>query len=99
MIRRPPRSTRTDTLLPYTTLFRSVIDHVPQVPAGDQSADAAHPLWLHLPELAMPESACRIQRSLGRRCHVVHLPGGRERRPAGTVPPHSRLAACAFLTH
>src|SRR3546814_4983683 len=27
MIRRPPRSTRTDTLFPYTTLFRS--------PAGD----------------------------------------------------------------
>src|SRR3546814_8779815 len=24
MIQRPPRSTRTDTLLPYTTLFRSV---------------------------------------------------------------------------
>src|SRR3546814_7685191 len=24
IIRRPPRSTRTDTLLPYTTLFRSV---------------------------------------------------------------------------
>src|SRR3546814_4444986 len=31
MIRRPPRSTRTDTLFPYTTLFRSwtqVKDHV-----------------------------------------------------------------------
>src|SRR3546814_17354451 len=26
MIRRPPRSTRTDTLFPYTTLFRSLID-------------------------------------------------------------------------
>src|SRR3546814_11187122 len=26
MIRRPPRSTRTDTLFPYTTLFRSGID-------------------------------------------------------------------------
>src|SRR3546814_11640752 len=26
MIRRPPRSTRTDTLFPYTTLFRS---HIP----------------------------------------------------------------------
>src|SRR3546814_6736515 len=25
MIRRPPRSTRTDTLFPYTTLFRSLI--------------------------------------------------------------------------
>src|SRR3546814_3238190 len=27
MIRRPPRSTRTDTLFPYTTLFRSVRRH------------------------------------------------------------------------
>src|SRR3546814_19310414 len=27
MIRRPPRSTRTDTLFPYTTLFRSVVVH------------------------------------------------------------------------
>src|SRR3546814_9955524 len=26
MIRRPPRSTRTDTLFPYTTLFRSVAE-------------------------------------------------------------------------
>src|SRR3546814_19855234 len=26
MIRRPPRSTRTDTLFPYTTLFRSAVD-------------------------------------------------------------------------
>src|SRR3546814_1398422 len=26
MIRRPPRSTRTDKLFPYTTLFRSVLD-------------------------------------------------------------------------
>src|SRR3546814_5156789 len=27
MIRRPPRSTRTDTLFPYTTLFRSLLRH------------------------------------------------------------------------
>src|SRR3546814_4756618 len=27
MIRRPPRSTRTDTLFPYRTLFRSVREH------------------------------------------------------------------------
>src|SRR3546814_5164025 len=33
MIRRPPRSTRTDTLFPYTTLFRSVAD------ADDRDAD------------------------------------------------------------
>src|SRR3546814_15203457 len=34
MIRRPPRSTRTDTLFPYTTLFRSLpddpLDHPPR---------------------------------------------------------------------
>src|SRR3546814_12344093 len=29
MIRRPPRSTRTDTLFPYTTLFRSAGFHQP----------------------------------------------------------------------
>src|SRR3546814_14811309 len=28
MIRRPPRSTRTDTLFPYTTLFRSQVAHL-----------------------------------------------------------------------
>src|SRR3546814_10910565 len=28
MIRRPPRATRTDTLFPYTTLFRSVADRI-----------------------------------------------------------------------
>src|SRR3546814_10641110 len=36
MIRRPPRSTRTDTLFPYTTLFRS---HRPRL-ASDGSARA-----------------------------------------------------------
>src|SRR3546814_3418666 len=34
MIRRPPRSTRTDTLFPYTTLFRSYEDDT--VPFGDR---------------------------------------------------------------
>src|SRR3546814_18693680 len=32
MIRRPPRSTRTDTLFPYTTLFRSAPWHVCHFP-------------------------------------------------------------------
>src|SRR3546814_2506384 len=41
MIRRPPRSTRTDTLFPYTTLFRSVsLELTPLLPPvlgdGDQ---------------------------------------------------------------
>src|SRR3546814_17826396 len=34
MIRRPPRSTRTDTLFPYTTLFRSSETHVRSSTSG-----------------------------------------------------------------
>src|SRR3546814_12023352 len=42
MIRRPPRSTRTDTLFPYTTLFRS---HVGLLAVSKtQSADAIRAL-------------------------------------------------------
>src|SRR3546814_2796982 len=37
MIRRPPRSTRTDTLFPYTTLFRSSIAADPWSPNGYQN--------------------------------------------------------------
>src|SRR3546814_13580889 len=44
MLRRPPRSTRTDTLFPYTTLFRSrrlrQADHVhPRQAAGEVDLD------------------------------------------------------------
>src|SRR3546814_14840755 len=38
MIRRPPRSTRTDTLFPYTTLFRSAVVVLRrQVDGGEQA--------------------------------------------------------------
>src|SRR3546814_5203550 len=36
MIRRPPRSTRTDTLFPYTTLFRSIV-----IPLHDEAENVA----------------------------------------------------------
>src|SRR3546814_16227966 len=53
MIRRPPRSTRTDTLFPYTTLFRSPfrpdprlgkppeagVDPIGRPPLGDDAGD------------------------------------------------------------
>src|SRR3546814_14459364 len=49
MIRRPPRSTRTDTLFPYTTLFRSTAapidcaDHVSGLPMPpDQRSGGRH---------------------------------------------------------
>src|SRR3546814_19687922 len=42
MIRRPPRSTRTDTLFPYTTLFRS--DRIWYNPDYDEESWNRHPL-------------------------------------------------------
>src|SRR3546814_3443654 len=38
MIRRPPRSTRTDTLFPYTTLFRSRRDRGHRRPGREAGA-------------------------------------------------------------
>src|SRR3546814_8447440 len=49
MIRRPPRSTRTDTLFPYTTLFRSADHPEPDavvVQVGDLAAQV-EPQELH----------------------------------------------------
>src|SRR3546814_4428533 len=44
MIRRPPRSTRTDTLFPYTTLFRSEAfhRHADQTPGHQPSQRPRH---------------------------------------------------------
>src|SRR3546814_5153878 len=53
MIRRPPRSTRTDTLFPYTTLFRSGCDIMPR-PDEHRERMAANPqkdhrlIWIDL---------------------------------------------------
>src|SRR3546814_9259565 len=41
MIRRPPRSTRTDTLFPYTTLFRSCHGPLPGPHQRDVGPDRA----------------------------------------------------------
>src|SRR3546814_12915494 len=45
MIRRPPRSTRTDTLFPYTTRFRSVlVEERPEDVAAELQRGVAIPL-------------------------------------------------------
>src|SRR3546814_11100489 len=51
MIRRPPRSTRTDTLFPYTTLFRS------------QSTEEGHEIWTAVDSLH--EVAKALEQALG----------------------------------
>src|SRR3546814_5682135 len=55
MIRRPPRSTRTDTLFPYTTLFRSTLKVEPRTwyagtpeTDGFQRDEPGHALMIEL---------------------------------------------------
>src|SRR3546814_9911171 len=45
MIRRPPRSTRTDTLFPYTTLFRSLDQAIVDHPAAHVLEHTRHRLY------------------------------------------------------
>src|SRR3546814_7385298 len=72
MIRRPPRSTRTDTRFPYTTLFRSQADL--RAYAGDPRrgrAGVAGPL-LPRPAAAAATDADRAGRAAGRRAGRHH---------------------------
>src|SRR3546814_10118781 len=77
MIRRPPRSTRTDTLFPYTTLFRSFLRH-----ACDHrlnGANRAHHVHLKgiVPVfLAAHAAACRTDRDkYVAAVHLIQRPG------------------------
>src|SRR3546814_5540279 len=63
MIRRPPRSTRTDTLFPYTTLFRSV---------GNALGDAhEHVLQIDLFFLEHPHLVTGLDQPLGQEAAVL----------------------------
>src|SRR3546814_8998718 len=57
MIRRPPRATRTDTLFPYATLFRSGATR--QVRLHLQPAHAGDDLAVHFPE-SVAKSSVRV---------------------------------------
>src|SRR3546814_12131272 len=67
MIRQPPRSTRTDTLFPYTTLFRSVLRgplrkadprHPASAPRGRPCSSRSAPL----PPSAMRRNSGEVRR-------------------------------------
>src|SRR3546814_8907508 len=76
MIRRPPRSTRTDTLFPYTTLFRSLVEAIFHLAAehladsgqllsepAEQAAEIALPPVFFLAGLEEPADA--LERRMG----------------------------------
>src|SRR3546814_15910572 len=83
MIRRPPRSTRTDTLFPYTTLFRSVPE------ASSQGAAARRPRRPPGDRFRAVPPGSRQARRL--RLLVAPLPAGRALvRRRGGGPPRPR---------
>src|SRR3546814_16777210 len=67
MIRRPPRSTRTDTLFPYTTLFRS---RAYPITSFTSSGNARSSFWL-LPIQARSEEHTSELQSLMRISYAV----------------------------
>src|SRR3546814_17614309 len=86
MIRRPPRSTRTDTLFPYTTLFRSLeaalheADHL-VAPAGRQDE-----VGVVVVELQQPLAPGGEAEEIGLLLHPLALGAGeRDLRASRTV--------------
>src|SRR3546814_20481117 len=100
MIRRPPRSTRTDTLFPYTTLFRSA----PGSPHRRRRADPVPPRpWRGAPsgsrfsvstadsaEPRSEEHTSELQSLMRNSYAVFCLKKKKTRRTVATAPPTKR---------
>src|SRR3546814_8297229 len=78
MIRRPPRSTRTDTLFPYTTLFRSALEREKGfvISSGDAS------LLFELSEHALDAVAVLVTAIVGMLWHLAVRAGRDDRQDA-----------------
>src|SRR3546814_5931549 len=102
MIRRPPRSTRTDTLFPYTTLFRSDFPHPPML-----CACRPFPVitWvstagiLALPERERPRQREGDNRKNKRLHHFLRLPCTMAIRTARVHPSRDRKSTRLNSSH
>src|SRR3546814_17719757 len=92
MIRRPPRSTRTDTLFPYTTLFRSVGDGRSGTGIAPAPATGAANA-VHLVDGVSERVGARVdfdRLDAAEQCDPVWLPGGSGIRRLFAVAGHGR---------
>src|SRR3546814_20884489 len=89
MVRRPPRSTRTDTLFPYTTLFRSSCCYPARGHIGQRFPECLLPMFQYsvgceAPHgctgiFAQPYAQCSIGEELSQRiCQCCHIAIGNE---------------------
>src|SRR3546814_13335647 len=97
MIRRPPRSTRTDTLLPYTPLFRSCPDCAslalqPQGIGTERIEELPARRFDHVPVLRIDRGSTRRQGALEK--HFDSLGAG-----AGVLIGHQMSAKGHDLRH
>src|SRR3546814_6593781 len=98
MIRRPPRSTRTDTLFPYTTLFRSLerVDigpgaQVPRAQLFEHGADdLAAPVGLRLRPLHQLVAAGRLEGTQGLAAVLDRLVAALDLHDAANIARESR---------
>src|SRR3546814_1940354 len=72
MIRRPPRSTRTDTLFPYTTLFRSPCRPDGDIPVADLPDPLPRPAARH-PARSCAQPLDRVARGRRSEEHTSEL--------------------------
>src|SRR3546814_9565357 len=79
MIRRPPRSTRTDTLFPYTTLFRAVRRMGVILPLGERTGAGQ----------AAKDQQPRIRRDVRRETGVAN---GNHKRPIARPARRNNIA-------
>src|SRR3546814_19758514 len=91
MIRRPPRSTRTDTLCPYTTLFRSGRRHAPlaapRPPERQVRAERAARVGRPAPQRRVEEGFVDRGRGANQGAHLADQIGGIGRETGQRVPP------------
>src|SRR3546814_8790847 len=99
MIRRPPRSTRTDTLFPYTTLFRSVVQYDYQHGAPHaQHAAVLRPVRARGDHRAHPRQACRIEAAghVDGRHTAARLSSGRSEEHTSELQSLMRISYAVF---
>src|SRR3546814_8033643 len=101
MIRRPPSSTRTDTLFPYTTLFRSVALAIRHLTCPQRELHARRRNRLNSTHPDRPRLSRRVQRyALSNPCRTCDPRGGRTfgRRSGGDRRRRLRCGAATRRT-
>src|SRR3546814_4899849 len=101
MIRRPPRSTRTDTLFPYPTLFRSVDHHLISAWLRLGPTRLGHigrPIRAAADPAGLSVLLCPVQRGI-RLCRQLCAHDGRARAPGRSEEHTSELQSLMRISY